>query len=415
MKIGMIGMGKLGLPVALAINSKGHIVTGYDPNPLVGQYLEDRKIPFREEGSQQLLDTHTITFKTLESVVKNSDIIFIAVQTPHDEKFEGITRIPEERQDFDYGYLKEAIKNVSAVLDEIQESRIVVVISTVLPTTVEFHLRPLMSKYLKLCYNPFFIAMGTTIYDFLNPEFVLFGVDDKEAVAQAEHFYSTLHARPFYKTTIRNAELIKVTYNTYISMKIAYANTIMEICHKLHADVDEVMGAIKIAGDRLMSGKYLTGGMGDGGGCHPRDNIAMSWLAKQVNLSHNFFDDIMMARENQTDWLASLCEDFHKARKLPVIILGKAFKEQTNLTSGSPAILLKNLLEERGIEAGIYDPHVDNTTWSPSVPAIYFVATRHEIFKTYKFPYGSVVLDVWRYLNIEDNGVQHVRIGGSKH
>jgi UDPglucose 6-dehydrogenase len=412
MTIGMIGMGKLGLPVALAINSKGHDVIGYDPNPEIKNYLEQRRIPYREEGSQELLDTHTIEMGDVLDVVHQSDIIFIAVQTPHAEKFEGITRIPEERQDFDYSYLKSAIKSVSEALDHIEEDRIVVVISTVLPTTVETQLKPLMSKHLKLCYNPFFIAMGTTVNDFLNPEFVLFGVDDKKAAETAKEFYQTLHSRPFYETTIRNAELIKVTYNTYISMKIAYANTIMEISHKLNADCDEVMGAIKLAGERLMSGKYLTGGMGDGGGCHPRDNIAMSWLANELNLSHNFFDDIMMARENQTGWLASLCLDYAKARNLPIIILGKAFKEQTNLISGSPAILLKNILQEQGVDAGMYDPHVDTSTWTPSVPAVYFVATRHEIFKSYKFPAGSVVLDVWRYLKIDDPQVKHVKIGG---
>jgi UDPglucose 6-dehydrogenase len=412
MRIGMIGMGKLGLPVALAINSKGHEVIGYDPNPEIVKYLEERRIPYREEGSQELLDTHTVGFATVGGVVESSEIIFIAVQTPHAEKFEGITRIPEERQDFDYTYLKSAVELVSTNLDRIGEDRVVVIISTVLPTTIEREIKPLMSNHMKLCYNPFFIAMGTTIYDFLNPEFVLFGVDDEEAAQKAGDFYKTLHSRPFYRTSIRNAELIKVTYNTYISMKIAYANTIMEISHKLQADCDEVMGAIKLAGERLMSGKYLTGGMGDGGGCHPRDNIAMSWLAERLDLSHNFFDDIMLAREHQTDWLAQLCQDYSVARKLPVIILGKAFKEQTNLTSGSPAILLKNLLEERGIDAGMYDPHVDNTTWTPSIPAVYFVATRHDIFKSYKFPSGSVVLDVWRYLEIDEPGVKHVKIGG---
>jgi UDPglucose 6-dehydrogenase len=100
----------------------------------------------------------------------------------------------------------------------------------------------------KLCYNPFFIAMGTTITDFLNPEFVLFGVWDRNAAQQVRSLYATLHNKPFYETSIENAELIKVAYNTYIPMKICYSNTLMEICHKTPGcDVDQVTNALSLA------------------------------------------------------------------------------------------------------------------------------------------------------------------------
>jgi len=102
---------------------------------------------------------------------------------------------------------------------------------------------------------------------------------------------------------LNNAELIKVAYNTYIGMKIAFANTLMEICHKMgNIDVDQVTGALTFASRRLMSGAYLTGGMGDGGGCHPRDNIALSWLAQRLDLSFDWFASVMGAREKQTVW-----------------------------------------------------------------------------------------------------------------
>ena len=106
------------------------------------------------------------------------EIIFVAVQTPHDPKYEGITKLPDERVDFDYTYLVNCIKNLSKYVDENGEEKIVVIISTVLPGTIRKHVIPIMSEKIKLCYNPFFIAMGTTIKDFLDPEFVLFGVYD---------------------------------------------------------------------------------------------------------------------------------------------------------------------------------------------------------------------------------------------
>jgi UDPglucose 6-dehydrogenase len=148
--------------------------------------------------------------------------------------------------------------------------------------------------------------------------------------------------------------------------------------------------------------------MGDGGGCHPRDNIALSWLARKLDLSHDFFEDLMVAREDQTEWFADLIENYD----LPKFILGKAFKPETNLTVGSPAVLLKNILEERGISVTCYDPHVDLDK-PKFTKAVYFIGTRHDIFATYKFPAGSVVLDPHRYIPDQDD-VTVIRIGQSK-
>jgi len=142
--------------------------------------------------------------------------------------------------------------------------------------------------------------------------------------------------------------------------------------------------------------------------CHPRDNIAMSWLGKKLNLSHNFFEDVMKAREDQTEFLADLILQ----QQGPYYIIGKTFKEETNLIIGSPAILLKNILEERGAEVIHYDPFIDNDI--EFTKGTYFVATRHNQFKYFKFPKGSTVIDVWRFLSFEDDDkINHIKIGGS--
>jgi UDPglucose 6-dehydrogenase len=412
MKVGFIGLGKLGLPCALAINNKGHQVWGYDINPKVKEILETKILPYREEGSPELLQNHSINFGSIDDVVHNSEIIFVPIQTPHDYKYEGCTRIPEERDDFNYSFIKSGIKSLSDSIKKQSENKVVVVISTVLPGTIQREIMPIIqenSKF-KLCYNPFFIAMGTTLNDFMNPEFVLFGVDDEWASQKAEELYKTLHNRPFYKTKIVNAELIKVCYNTFIGMKIVFANTVMEICHKTDADVDSVMGGIKLATERLISTKYLNGGMGDGGGCHPRDNIAMSWLAEKLNLSHNFFEDIMAAREDQTEFLANLMLEYPG----PYYILGKTFKEETNLILGSPAILLNNILKEKGIDVVQWDPWIDSLKYEEIgfQKGVYFIASKHEAFKTFDFPAGSIVIDVWRYLNIKNSSLTYIPVGG---
>lgn len=413
LNIGFIGLGKLGLPVALAMETKGHNVMGFDINPEVKKYIETKKIPYNEIYVDDLLPKSNIQFTSVEEVVKTSDIIFVPVQTPHDPLYEGCTRIPDTRVDFNYDALVSAMKNLSKVVDENNEDKIVVIISTVLPGTVEKYIKPILSKKIKLCYNPFFIAMGTTIKDFLNPEFVLFGVDDPEAAEFVQKFYATLHDKKVFKTSIKNAELIKVAYNTFIGMKIVYANTMMEICHKIGADVDNVIDAICLADERLISKKYLRGGMGDGGGCHPRDNIAMSWLSKTLNLSHDYFEDLMIAREDQTEWLANLCLE----QKRKICILGKSFKPETNIQTGSPSILLYNILKEKGQDPIHIDPHTDGheifmeTFTKLGNDYVFFLGTQHESFKDLSYPEGSLIIDPFRYMP-ELKNVKIIKLGG---
>ena len=410
MKIGFVGLGKLGLPVALAVESKGHDVVGYDISDNVKNIIEAKKIPYKEIWAQDYLDKSNIKFETMKNVVEHSEIIFVPIQTPHDPLYEGITRIPDKRIDFDYSYLKSGMKKLSEEIEEQGKDKVVIIISTVLPGTIRQEIKPLLGKHTKICYNPFFIAMGTTMKDFLYPEFILFGVDDLDAANKAEKFYRSINNATFFKTTIENAELIKVSYNTFISTKIAFINTIMEMCHKLpNTNIDDVTNALMLGNKRLISGAYLRGGMGDGGGCHPRDNIALSWLAQKLDISNDFFDQIMMQREKQTDWLVSLIKQYQiKDRK--TYILGKSFKPETNIQTGSPSILLDNLLKESGINAIMYDPYVDSS--KPIFEqGVYFIGTQHEIFERFNFPKGSIIIDPFRIINKDLNDVKVIRIG----
>jgi UDPglucose 6-dehydrogenase len=419
MKVGIVGLGKLGMPVALALSLKGHDVIGYDVDP--GRMQKD-SFPNREIGPngepsiEPLLRESDLRFGSLDQVVEESEIVFVAVQTPHEPLYEGVTRIPEERVDFDYRFLRRAVENLSEAIARRGEDRVVIVISTVLPGTVRREILPVINEHVKLCYNPFFIAMGTTIRDFLTPEFVLFGMRDLEAAAKARELYATLHDRPLYETSVENAELIKVAYNTFISMKVGFANVLMEVCHKIEGcDVDQVSGALALGTQRLLSPAYLRGGMGDGGGCHPRDNIALSWLARELDLSYDWFEGVMLARERQTDWLADLVAEHHARRGFDhnrVGIYGRAFKAGTDLTVGSPATLLANLLAERGLEVELYDPHVDEGPCPFDEPRVYFVATCHDEFadSEWTFPEGSTVIDPWRYIPRRE-GVEVIHVG----
>lgn len=414
MNIGFIGLGKLGLPCALAIEKAGHKVCGYDINPQVKEILDTRILPYKEVHADLYLKDHNIEFCNFSKVISQSEIIFVPIQTPHNPKYEGVTRLPDERVDFDYSYLIAGMKTLSDEIERQGEDKIVVIISTVLPGTVEREIKPFLSDKVKLCYNPFFIAMGTTINDFTNPEFVLFGVEDEYAYEKTKEFYSTIHNKPMYRCTIEEAEMIKVSYNTFITMKICMANTVMEVAHKLkNIDCDNVMKALFMADERVISTKYLLGGMGDGGGCHPRDNIALSWLAQELNLSYDWYENLMVCREEQTEWLADLIVDEYDHSGLDIIILGKCFKKETNLTVGSPSILLNNLLKEKGCETKMYDPYIDLKEEPPlKKPAIFFIGTNHDVFSDYVFPKGSIVIDVWR-MSINKEDIKYIPVGRS--
>jgi UDPglucose 6-dehydrogenase len=409
MRIGFIGLGKLGFPCALAMAQKGHDVVGYDVNT---DLMSNRPRDYNETCEDgithinTLLESSRLRFGSLQTVVEHGDLVFVAVQTPHDARFEGITRLPQERVDFDYRYLIDAVKGISAAAKTPKE---VIIISTVLPGTIRTHILPHASNLLRICYNPYFIAMGTAVRDFLHPEFILLGVHDPETARAAQSFYATICDAPIYCTGIENAELIKVAYNTYIGMKIVFANTLMEICHKMpNTDVDAVVGGLKLARRRLISTAYMDGGMGDGGGCHPRDNIALSWLAEKLDLSHDWFESVMRARERQTEWLADLMCSY----ELPKGLIGYAFKANTNICVGSPALLLAEVLKERGHEVFRYDPVVERRErdLSQMPPHVFLIGANHPQLSRLTLPRGSVVIDPWRFASVNE-GVRLVPVG----
>lgn len=389
--VGFVGMGKLGLPVALAIESRGHNIIGYDVNPAVEGYLRDKHIPFQEEGIQPLLEANKVVMaESVGKVVVNSDVIFVPIQTPHDPKYEGITRLPEDRQDFDYEHLKQGLGSIVDACGKLGVNRTVVVISTCLPGTYERELKPLLSDNVDYVYNPFFIAMGTVVQDFLNPEAVLLGTEDGTPHAGLQAFYHSIYGEDkTFWTDITTAEGIKVSYNTWITAKTVIANLWGELAHKTGMNFSDIRNFWELATDRLISSKYMDAGVGDGGGCHPRDNIALSWLAEEIGLSHNVFEDLMHAREDHMQWIGREGIDRAKAEDLPLIILGKSFKPETNIQTGSASLLMANLIGEEHP----FQHYEDIPETCAAAKAVYIIGTKHKRYVDFSFPQGSTVID----------------------
>jgi UDPglucose 6-dehydrogenase len=387
MNVGFIGIGKLGMACAETMASK-HNVTGYDIYPRTS-------------------DKITIA-STLEDAVLGKDLVFIAVQTPHDPIYGGDQPITHlKNKDFDYTVVNNVLRQVNEVATPDQ---LVVLISTVLPGTTRRELKNNITNA-RFIYNPYLIAMGSVEWDMVNPEMVIIGTEDGSETGDARlltDFYKTIMENdPRYVVgTWDEAECIKVFYNTFISAKIGLVNMIQDVAIKQgNINVDVVTDALANSTMRIMGPKYMTAGMGDAGPCHPRDNIALRYLAESLDLGYDLFDTIMKARERQAKNMARFIYDNREG--LPVYIHGKAYKPGVAYLEGSYSLLVGYYLQEMGITPYYIDPLTDPATVPASVLGCVLLAHNQQVTYGYsgvteKQPLyteildGSIVIDPWR-------------------
>jgi UDPglucose 6-dehydrogenase len=406
MRVGVVGLGKVGLPLALVLRHRQHQVIGYDLDlDRVRARLADHE-DRGERGLGYLLAeasrTHLgeLTLAThMGQVVADAEVVFVVVQTQHRPGYGGETPMPAEPADFDYTQLTDVLGDLGdAVEAERRRPLTVAVVSTVLPGTLRGIRRP-PGSWLRLVYNPALISLGSVVDDLLRPDFILIGADDKDAAGQVEQVWAHViypELPVFHHTSVESAELLKVALNAYLSAKIVFANTLAELCHAIPAaDVDEVTGGLVLS--RKVTGSFgLTAGMGDGGPCRPRDLLTLSWLAHQCGISTDPFFFLAHAREAHTRYLARLAADHAVDRGLPVAVLGVTYKPTSTIEDGSPARLLCHYLSDLGIPWTAYDPVIyghDRFLGMPAAARVFVLAVPHPQFKGLSFPPGSVVID----------------------
>ena len=328
-KIGFIGLGKLGMPCAEAISKKGFDVAGYD--------IVDKSTK------------HVVIRNSIKDLCRDRDIVFVATPTPHEEGYDG--RTPTSHlpvKDFNYDEVKKVLSKCNKYM---HGSQSLVLISTVLPGTIRRELAPLVTN-VKLLYNPYLIAMGTVARDMINPEMIMIGT--KKGVYKTAHKAQQLEA--FYNQVCENkprieigtweeTEATKIFYNTFISNKIALVNMIQDVAHRLgNMNVDKVTQALAKSTQRIVSSAYMKAGMGDGGACHPRDNIALRWLAKELDLGYDIFESIMTARERQAENMAKAILTHGNN----VFFTSDSYKAGTDLVDGSYSLLVQHYVRKHG-------------------------------------------------------------------
>jgi UDPglucose 6-dehydrogenase len=365
--IGFIGVGKLGQACAEMV-AEVHDVVGYDVNP-----VEPENFTMVNE---------------MEDAVRGQDIVFIAVPTPHDPQYDGkapTSHLPNK--DFDYTIVKDILGKVNAVATQEQ---LIVLISTVLPGTVRREFIPIITNT-RFVYNPYLIAMGTVKWDMVNPEMVMIGTEDGSETGDAKELVD------FYKTIMQNdpnyiigtwdeCECIKVFYNTFISAKVSLVNMIQDVAEQSgNINAEVVCDALANSDRRIMGPGYMKPGMGDGGACHPRDNIALRWMAENLGLGYDLFDAVMLSREVQAENMAKrlieLAEEDNTASAgmaptMPVIIVGKAYKPLVPYETGSSSMLVGHYIKEAGYELHYYDEQTGDMPTQEVLdnPAVYLLA-----------------------------------------
>jgi UDPglucose 6-dehydrogenase len=376
MRIGFIGVGKLGKDAAEVMHDAGHDVLGYDTKIISGC-------------------KHEMTW-LLEDVCKHGEIIFIAVPTPHHPDYDGSHPTSHLKpKDFDYTIVKEILTEINKYTTKEQ---LVVLISTVLPGTTRREFIPLVENY-RFIYNPYLIAMGTVKEDMVNPEMLIIGTEDGTRTGDANkltEFYGTF-INPKTRCEIGtwdDAEAIKIFYNTFISTKIGLVNMIQDVADMNgNMNTDVVTGALERSTYRITGPAYMKAGMGDGGSCHPRDNIALRFLAKDLGLGYDLFDAIMEAREKQAKNLSIRLRNLAFMNNLPIVVMGESYKPGVSYTDGSYSKLVHYYLTENSTKIVEFD--------KTEYPAVYLLGHRH-VFNETVFPEGSIVLDPWRERNKPD-------------
>jgi len=366
--IGFIGVGKLGQACAEMV-AEVHDVVGYDVEP-------------REPENFTMVSD-------LKDAVIGQDIVFVAVQTPHDPQYDGkapTSHLPNK--DFDYTLVKKVLSEVNEVATPDQ---LIVLISTVLPGTTRREFVPIMTNS-RFVYNPYLIAMGTVKWDMVNPEMVMIGTADGSETGDAKELVD------FYKTIMQNepryvigtwdeCECIKVFYNTFISAKVSLVNMIQDVAEKQgNINAEVVCDALASSDRRIMGPGYMKPGMGDGGACHPRDNIALRWMAEELGLGYDLFDAVMLSREVQAKNMAeSLIEiatsGAGMTQQMPVVIVGKAYKPLVSYEAGSSSMLVGHYIEESTVDLHYLDEVCGDMPPQDVLdkPAVYLLAHNPEI------------------------------------
>jgi UDPglucose 6-dehydrogenase len=435
--VSVVGLGKLGAPMAACFAARGFEVVGVDLDAKKVEAINEGRAPVHEPGLAEWIAKGNGRLKAsqdLEAAVRGTDCTFIVVSTPS-----------EPGGGFSLRYVLPVCESIGRALREKQDFHVVVLTSTVMPGSTGGAVRPALEKAsgkrcgtdFGLCYSPEFIALGSVIRNFLNPDFVLIGESDARTGEFLAGVYQEVcaNAPRAARMNLVNAELTKLSVNTYVTTKISFANMLARICERLpDANVDDVTAALGL--DTRIGPKYLKGAISYGGPCFPRDNLALAAFARQIGARADIAQATDQFNRWQIQWLADLVEK-HSRPGATVGILGLTYKPDTDVVEEAAGFLLARELSRRGVSVAAFDPSAnghahpaigDNARMTSTAQEC--IEQAHVVVLATPWPEFArieanewarqapprVVIDCWGTLNHLENveGIRYKRLGNSE-
>ena len=351
MKIGIVGLGYVGLITGVGFASLGNKVFGIDVDEKKIEKINNGESPIYEKDLESKLkeikENFTATTKIEE--LRDCEIIFICVGTPS-----------KEDGSIDLKYIKQAAEDISKILDSY---KVIVVKSTVIPGTTESLIKILGKKVGRdfgLAMNPEFLKEGSALKDFFEPDRIVVGSYDEKTKEILEELYKDFNCPKIF-TNIKTAEMIKYASNAFLATKISFINEIGNICKKLGIDVYDV--AEGMGYDKRIGREFLNAGIGFGGSCFPKDVKALIAKAKEIGYDPKLLQEVIEINEKQPfKKIEIVKKKVSNLKNKKIALLGLTFKPHTDDIRESRAIpIIQKLIEEDAI-IHAYDPKgIENT------------------------------------------------------
>ncbi len=355
MKTAVIGAGYVGLVTGACLAELGHKVVCIDSNKAKIAALKAGKIPIYEPGLDKLIVKNRarrrLTFATsIKSAVENSEIIFIAVNTP-----------PRLDGSADLSYVAGVAHEIAVLM---KDYKIIVDKSTV-PVRTGEKVAETIKRYSKknmdfdVVSNPEFLREGSAIHDAMNPDRIVIGVTSSKSAEKMKELYKKLKA-PVIITDIKSAELIKHASNAFLALKISFVNAIANICEKSGANVEEV--ALGMGLDRRIGRTFLNAGIGYGGSCFPKDVSAFIKIAEDLGYHFSLLKEVEEINNRQkVFFVKKIIDALWVVKNKTIAVMGLSFKPDTDDMRNAPSIDIINMLRKEGAEIRVYDPRAMKT------------------------------------------------------
>ena len=346
MNIVIIGTGYIGLVTGVGLASLGNKVTFIDLDEDKIGNLNNKKLTFYEPGLDKYFEDDEI-FKNMEFVSSYSDIdwkdkeiVFICVQTPNNV----------ETNSVDTKFLESAITEVSSVQNE---NLVITIKSTIPPYEIEKICNKVGLDIDSLTFNPEFLREGTAVEDFFKPDRIVIGGNDSSKVQKLKDLYSDFKAEIIITDPI-SSQLIKYLANTYLPLRLSFVNEAARLVNSSGGNLDDVLKGVGM--DSRIGQQYFRPSPAWGGSCFPKDVVEVNNFYDPDEVNLPLIANIIESNKIQTQWTANMLKSIHNENNLTgIILVGAAFKEDTDDLRNSPTIDIYNELKAENMNTMIYD------------------------------------------------------------